>query len=76
MAAHWRECKEDWKMATTEFFKTLAEAEAFQPICLGKDVFGLDKPGTVRKFREWQDDAIANERYYAEKARAVVVIYR
>lgn len=64
-------------MITTEFFLTLSEANAFIPArCNGWDVFGLDKPGTVRKFREWQDDAISFERHEAEKARAVVVIYR
>lgn len=64
-------------MISTEFFKTLSEAKAFMPCrCLGWDVYSLDKPGTTRKFKEYQDDAIAYERYEAEKARAVVVIYR
>lgn len=64
-------------MISTEFFPTLAEAEAFFPTrCNGWDIFSLDKPCTVKKFREWQDDAIAYERHEAEKARAVVVIYR
>ena len=65
-------------MITTEFFKTLQEAKAFLPCrCRGWDVYSLDKPGTVNKFRVWQNDAIANERYAeAENARAVVVIYR
>ena len=64
-------------MITTEFFKTVQEAKAFLPCrCNGWDIYSLDKPGTVKKFREWQDDAIACERNEAEKARAVVVIYR
>jgi len=64
-------------MITTEFFKTLEEAKAFKPCrCLGFEVYGLDKPRTSKKFREFQDDAIACERYYVENARAVVVIYR
>lgn len=64
-------------MIATEFFKTLEEAKLFRPVrCIGLDVYGLDKPGTIKKFREWQDDAIAWERNEAETARAVVVIYR
>ena len=65
-------------MITAEFFKTLQEAKTFQPCgCNGLNIYSLDKPGTVKKFREWQDDAIANERYAeAKNARAVVVIYR
>lgn len=64
-------------MISTEFFDTLAEAKTFMPCrCRGWDIFSLDKPGTINKFKAYQDDAIAHERYYAEKARAVVVIYR
>lgn len=65
-------------MPSTEFFKTLAEAEAFQPArILGKEVYGLDKRGTAKKFREWRDDAISFARYAETKdARAVVVIWR
>ena len=64
-------------MVTTEFFESLAEAEAFQPSrVLDSEVYGLDKPGTVGKFREWQDEAVAWDRYYAYKARAVVVMWR
>lgn len=63
-------------MITTEFFKTLAEAKAFQPKAVATEVFGLDLPKTVKKFREWQNDAIACGRHEAEAARAVVVIYR
>lgn len=65
-------------MPTTEFFKTLSEAEAFKPSrILGKAIYGLDKRGTEKKFREWRDDAIAFARYAETKdARAVVVIWR
>ena len=63
-------------MKITEFFGTLTEAEAFRPVCSWKEVYGLDKPGTVNKFKDEQDEAIAWERYGAEKARAVVVFYR
>ena len=63
-------------MITIEFFKTLAEAKAFQPKAVATEVFGLDLPKTVKKFREWQNDAIACERHEAKIARALVVIYR
>lgn len=63
-------------MISTVFFKTLQEAQAFQPRCVAKEVYSLDMPKTAKKFREWQDDAIAWERHEALDARAVVVIYR
>ena len=65
-------------MITTEFFESLAEAKSFMPCrCNGWDIFSLDKTGTINKFKAYRDDAIAHERYNeAEKARAVVVIYR
>ena len=65
---------------TTEFFKTLKEAEEFalqyNPNHVLTDVYSLDKPGTARKFKTEQDDAIACGRCYANSARAVVVLYR
>lgn len=65
-------------MISTEFFKTLKEANEFRPCgCRCWDVYSLDKPGTVNKFRAWQDDALAHDRYNeARDAHAVVVIYR
>jgi len=63
-------------MITTEFFKTLKEAEGFQPICKSRDIFSLDKRGTVKEFNSWLNDAIASERKGLEGVRAVVVMYR
>lgn len=64
-------------MIVTEFFATLAEAKAFRPArCAAWDIYGLDKPGTAKRFREWRDAAMAFERREAAKARAVVVIYK
>ena len=66
---------------STEFFKTLAEAEAFSPcgVCW-KEVYSLDKPGTIKKFKEYRDDAMFWERYRGgfleNEARAVVVFGR
>lgn len=65
---------------TTEFFKTLKEAEGFasqyNPKYVPTEVYSMDKPGTARKFKIEQDDAIAWGRYYVNWARAVVVLYR
>lgn len=62
---------------TTEFFRTLKEAEEFKPICNLKNVFGKDKPGTVEAFKFWLYDAISYGREKEVKnARAVVVMYR
>lgn len=63
-------------MITTEFFKTLKEAENFHPICKAKCICGLDKPGTVREFKSWLNDAIASERKGLEGVRAVVIMLR
>lgn len=63
-------------MVTTEFFRTLKEAEGFRPICRAKYIFSLDKLGTVNEFKSWLNDAIASERKGLEGARAVVVMYR
>ena len=64
-------------MVTTEFFKTLKEAEEFKPICNYKEVYSLDKPGTVLAFISERDFAIYNEcRNEAKGARAVVLMYR
>ena len=67
------------RMAIAEFFKTIGEAERWASYdmkhCI-TDVYGVDKPGTVRKFHEWQDDAIACGRHHAVNAKAVVVVYR
>ena len=65
---------------TTEFFKTLKEAEGFASAFNRKyvitEVFSLDKRGTVARFRSERDDALAWERHEALDARAVVCIYR
>lgn len=64
-------------MITTEFFKTLKEAEEFKPICNEKEVFSLDKFGTIRDFRMWHDEAVSCGRFSdGMDYRAVVVIYR
>lgn len=63
-------------MITTEFFKTLKEAEGFQPICKAKYIFSIDKRGTAKEFKSWLNDAIASERKGLEGVRAVVVMYR
>lgn len=63
-------------MITTEFFKTLKEAEGFCPICRSKYIFSLDKLGTVNEFKSWLNDAIASDRKGIKGVRAVVVIYR
>ena len=63
-------------MITTEFFKTLREAEGFQPICKAKYIFSVDKRGTVNEFNSWLNDAIASDRKGIEGVRAVVVMYR
>ena len=63
---------------STEFFKTLQEAETFKPcgVCF-KEIYSLDKRGTVKKFREYQDEAFFYGRNEAYNARAVVVfMYR
>ena len=65
---------------STEFFKTLKEAEGFasqyNPKCTPTVVYGLDKPGTVKQFRAEQNDAISWGRRESYSARAVVVLYR
>jgi hypothetical protein len=65
-------------MIYTEFFKSLREAESYADrVGYPTDVYGLDKRGTAKKFREWRDDAIALARYNeAEDAVAVVLIYK
>lgn len=64
-------------MRTTEFFKTLKEAEGFRPICNDKEIFSLDKRGTVLAFIGERDFAVYNEhRNEAKGSRAVVVMYR
>ena len=63
-------------MITTEFFRTVKEAEAFQPCgVVWKEVYSLDKPGSERKFLEERDDAISHERKISG-FRAVVKIWR
>lgn len=63
-------------MITTEFFGTLAEAEAFQPCgIVWKEVYGLDRPGTVQKYRDELSDALAHERNI-DGCRAVVKMWR
>ena len=62
---------------TTEFFKTLEEAEAFKPICSYKEVYGLEKPGTVLAFISEKNFSIYNEgRNEAKGSRAVVKMWR
>jgi hypothetical protein len=63
-------------MITTEFFKTLKAVEEFKPICNAKDIFSLDKRGTVKEFKSWLNDAIASDRQGINGVRAVVVMYR
>lgn len=65
---------------STEFFKTLKEAESFaagfNPKHVLAEVYSLDKPGTVKQFLQERDAAIAWERREADGARAVVAIFR
>lgn len=64
-------------MITTEFFKTLKEAEEFKPICVDKEIYSLDKRGTVFAFMCERDFAIYYEcRNEAKESRAVVLMYR
>lgn len=63
-------------MITTEFFKTLKEAKGFKPICIDKEIYSLDLPGTEKKFRSEQNEALQYCRHEALNARAVVVMYR
>lgn len=76
-AEHIAAWKGETTIRTTEFFKTLKEAEGFRPICRDKEIYSLDKPGTVLAFISERDHAIYNEcRNEAKGTRAVVIMYR
>lgn len=65
---------------STEFFKTLAEAEYWAKHDmkhLSTEVYSLDKPGTVLAFISEKDNSLWNEcRGDAKGSRAVVKIWR
>lgn len=66
-------------MICREFFKSLKEAENWaptqQPRVIG--IYGLDKPGTIRRFEiERGDAANFTDSEYLDKMRAVVLYNR